>query len=110
MELPQQYFILKAFHKQLFRIERDNGYTVGKIRKTCNDAAVLIDELVDEHPTDQLVQARASALPLLQQALHEADAYDRGYDHDKRLSSTRTFMQVLTPAINGLEVFLHTGF
>jgi hypothetical protein len=110
MNLPAQYSILKILQQELLVKSEKNGYPLNEIKGIINQSTGLINELALAYPSEEMKTAQATVLTLLQKAQKQAESYSGNIAHPKKESESTPFMDVLQPAQEALDIFLHTGF
>ena len=109
MSLPAAYSALKALHQEFLVKSEDTSYSIKEIKQVINQAIELINTLALEHPSEEMKKAQTTALTLLEKAQKQAESYSFISDPAKQ-EADNPFIDVLQPAQEALDLFLHTCF
>jgi hypothetical protein len=110
MSLPAEYLALKTLHQKFIAMGENTRSSINQIDQLLNQARDLINTLAREHPAEETIKAQTSALTLLEKAQKQAESYPFIPEPTPPEADGNPFIDVLQPAQEALDLFLHTAF
>ncbi len=110
MSLPAEYLALKTLHQKFLAQSEDTSHSINEIKQLVSQANEHINTLALGHPSEEMKKAQTRALILLEKAQKQAESYSFIKDPAEQKADSNFFIDVLQPAREALDLFLHTSF